>query len=285
MDPALRHPAKSRLIDAWRIATSPWRQMQLNRAKRAGTVPVGILFYHRVSDSSSNPWTISSNGFEKQVNWLNDHFDIVSLDEAQRRIRSGTNSVPTVCLTFDDGYADNCSFAVPLLIGRQIPFAYFVTTWHTKSGRPFEHDVQRGCPLQPNSVEAIRAMADAGVEIGGHSRQHLDLGQIHDPEILMDEVIVATQEMSELIGHRIRYFAFPFGQIENLNSAVFKLLRDHGFEGICSAYGGWNEIGTDGFHLQRFHGDSEIAYIKNWLTMDPRKRHVWQTAIAEELVP
>lgn len=284
MDSACRYRSRTRLIDAWRIATSPWRALQLYRARRDGTVPVGILFYHRVGDSSCNPWSISNKEFERQVNWLCDHFEIVSLAEAQRRIRSGANSVPTVCLTFDDGYADNCSFAVPLLIARRIPFTYFVTTRHTRSGSPFEHDVKLGQPLQPNSIDAIRAMADAGVEIGGHSRRHLDLGKIHDREVLLDEVIVATQEMSELIDHRIRYFAFPFGQIENLNATVFQLLKEHGFEGVCSAYGGWNEIGSDGFHLQRFHGDPDFARIQNWLTMDPRKRHVWQTPIVDKLI-
>ncbi len=253
-------------------------------ARRNGTTPVGILFYHRVADVDPNPWTIGRREFRQQIDWLQKRFEIVSLEEAQTRIRSGNNSTPTLCITFDDGYADNASFALPLLIRRNIPFTYFVTTEHLLTGAPFDHDVRHGQPLVPNAVETLRAMVDAGVEIGSHSRHHPDLGLIQDPARLFDEVISATRDLEHAIGSKIRYFAFPFGQLENLNKQVFDLAREHGFAGVCSAYGGWNEIGGDAFHLQRFHGDPEIACLKNWLTLDPRKRHAWQTRHVEAML-
>ncbi len=278
------HHARPLLVNAWRVATHPYRALMEWTARRNGTMPVGILFYHRVSDVDANPWTIGQEAFERQIDWLHSRFQIVSLAEAQRRIRSGHNATPTLCITFDDGYADNSSFALPLLIRRKIPFTYFVTTSHLSSGSPFAHDLRNGQPLVPNSIETLRAMANAGVEIGGHSRSHADLGSIDDPEKLLDEVVTATREMEQLIGGRIRYFAFPYGQLENLNQRVFELAREHGFEGVCSAYGGWNEIGGDAFHLQRFHGDPEIACLKNWLTLDPRKRRVWQSARVQTML-
>ncbi len=272
------------MIDAYRCVTAPWRYLSSQQARRNGSVPVGILFYHRVADVDPNPWTISCAAFRRQIDWLQSRFEIVSLAEAQARIRSGENRVPTLCLTFDDGYADNSAFALPLLIKRKIPVTYFVTTGHATAGQPFDHDVERGRPLAPHSLDTLRALADAGVEIGGHTRNHPDLGALTDPEQLFDEVVVATREMEQQIDRPIRYFAFPFGQIENLNAAVFRLAREHGFAGVCSAYGGWNEVGGDAFHLQRFHGDPEMARLKNWLTFDPRKRNVWQTRAAQSLI-
>ena len=117
-------------------------------------------------------------------------------------------------------------------------------------------------------------MADAGIEIGGHTRTHADLGSLTDPEEIFDEVITATREMEKIIGKKIRYFAFPYGQVENLNPTVFKLLKEEGFLGVCSAYGGLNEIGDDSFHLQRLHGDPNFSRMKNWLTFDPRLNFV-----------
>ncbi len=272
------------LIDAWRLASTPWRIAAHSRARSNGTVPVAILFYHRVADDEPNDWTISCSDFQDQVDWLSDNFDLVSLEEAQNRIRSGHNTKPTVSITFDDGYADNSTFALPMLIQRKIPVTYFVTTYHTLQGEPFPHDVERGVPLPANCADTLRAMAGAGVEIGGHTRNHPSLGHITDPEQLFDEVITATREMEEVIGKKIRYFAFPFGQLENLNSEVFRLVKEHGFKGICSAYGGWNEIGDDGFHMQRIHGDPQMAFLKNWLTVDPRKRKVWQTEVVNQMI-
>ena len=278
------HSFKPVLIDAYRYVTAPWRALSWHHARRQGTLPVGILYYHRVADIDSNPWTISCDDFRRQIEWLQSRFEIVSLDVARQRILGGHNRVPTLSLTFDDGYADNATFALPLLIKRKIPFTYFVTTSHTVAGKPFDHDLERGQPLAPNSIEGLKAMADAGVEIGGHTRNHANLGEITDPEQLFDEVVVATRELQQQIGHPIRYFAFPFGQIENLNAEVFRLAKEHGFAAVCSAYGGWNEIGGEAFHLQRIHGDPELSRLKNWLTFDPRKRKVWQADVARQLL-
>ncbi len=265
-------PLKSHLIDLYRFASWPLRTYRLRCMKRTGKVPVAILFFHRVDDQHQNPWTITETGFKQQVDWYQENFDLVDLGECQRRIRSGFNDRPTLSITFDDGYADNCEFALPMLIERGIPLTYFVTTDHTSLARPFPHDVDRNQPLEPNSIESLIALSAAGVEIGAHTRSHPDLGQISDPAILFDEVIAAAREMESLVDQKIRYFAFPFGQTENLNPAVFRLLQEHGFEGACSAYGGLNAIGDDAFHLQRLHGDSQFSRMKNWLTLDPRVR-------------
>ena len=279
---------KDFLIKTYRLATLPWRQASLARMTHDGTVPVQILFYHRVADEHPNPWTIGCSDFRKQIDWMQENFDLISLQEAQRRIRSG-NKRPALAITFDDGYSENSSFALPLLIERNIPVTYFVTTYHTTHDKPFPHDVKRDQPLAPNSIESIRALANAGVEIGGHTRTHIDLGKGWSSEKLYDEVIGATREMESMIGTSIHFFAFPFGQKENLDPRVFRLLRDHGFSGVCSAYGGVNEIGGDAFHLQRLHGDPDFERIKNWLTGDPRLRHVvryqWQDEKLSDRLP
>ena len=275
---------KPMMIDAWRWGTMPYRLWTYAAARRNGQMPIAVLFYHRVADDDDNPWTISCRGFQKQIDWLSEHFDILTLAEAQARIRSGHNTRPGICITFDDGYADNAIFALPLLIKRNIPVTYFVTTSHTTQGKPFDHDLLRGRPLAPNAPETLRALADAGVEIGGHTRNHPSLADIEDPQVLYDEVVAASQEMEQVVGQKIRYFAFPYGQVENLSPAVFQLAREYGFAGICSAYGGWNEIGGDAFHLQRFHGDPRMAYLKNWLTLDPRKRKIWQTKVVQKMI-
>lgn len=264
---------KNSLIRAYRCATWPWRSSMLAQRKRTSTVPVGILFYHRVADEFPNPWSMTTAQFEAQIDWLSENFDLISLKEAQRRIQSG-NDRPAVAITFDDGYSDNCSHALPLLIERRIPVTYFVTTYHTTHNKPFPHDVERNEILPANSIESLRALANAGVEIGGHTRTHIDLGQDWGQEQLFDEVIAATKEMESMLNSEIRYFAFPFGQKVNLNPQVFRLLKDHGFSGVCSAYGGVNDIGSDSFHLQRVHGDPNLERIKNWLTGDPRVSQV-----------
>jgi peptidoglycan/xylan/chitin deacetylase (PgdA/CDA1 family) len=195
----------------------------------------------------------------------------VSLSDAQARISSGRNHRSTACITFDDGYADNRRFAIPLLLNYRIPFTYFVSTNHVLGGASFPHDVAASQPLPVNTLGHLREMAAAGVEIGAHTRSHANLGANLTCEEMVDEIVGSKRELETAIGCNVRYFAFPYGKHENLSAAAFRIAFEAGFEGVCSAYGGYNFPGNDAFHLRRFHADSEFIRFKNWLTVDPRK--------------
>ena len=258
-------------LGAYYYATLPDRKRRNAARAENGDAPVMVLFYHRVADHSPNDWTISEARFARQIHWLQSNFELISLETAQQRIEQRANLDPAVVITFDDGYADNCRFALPLLIKERIPFTYFVTSQHVLTGEPFPHDVAAGAPLTPNTIDQLRSLVEAGVEIGAHTRTHPDLGKERDPRRLHDEVVGCRDELQAAVGATVRYFAFPYGLHCNLNAEVFYLAREAGFSGVCSAYGGYNFPGDDPFHFQRIHADPELIRLKNWLLVDPRK--------------
>lgn len=261
---------KSNLINAYRLTTAPLRAWQKSMMIRSGQLPVFVLFYHRVSDYFPTPWTIGCREFENQLDWLEQNFQLVSLEAAQQIISSGCNRQPTLAITFDDGYAENVEFALPMLIERRIPITYFVTLGNVLEQRPFEHDLQLGQPLPVNSIDSIRAMVNAGIEIGAHTRNHIDLGQTSDPRVIFDEVIASGRELAQEVSQRIRYFAFPYGQSKNLNQAALQMLKEEGYAGACTTLGAANPVGVDPFQINRLHGDPSLARVKNWLSFDPR---------------
>ncbi len=55
-------------------------------------------------------------------------YDIVSLDEAARRLKMDAPARPFACFTFDDGYRDNRDFAYPVFKRHNLPFAIYVPT-------------------------------------------------------------------------------------------------------------------------------------------------------------
>lgn len=260
-------PLRSLLLHAYYYGTQPVRKLRNRRALAEDRAPVPLLFYHRIADDDANSWTLSNRDFERQIRWLRRHFEILPLEETRKRIlgSAGPSRSPAVGITFDDGHADNCRHAIPLLVKHRIPCTYFVAVDHILTGRPFASD---GCA--PNTVEEIRAMAASGIEIGAHTATHADLGKVRDRQTLEKEIVEATRRLEELIGRRIRYFAFPFGQYLNMTSAAFQVARDAGFEAVCSAYGGYNYPGDDAFHLQRIHADPGMIRVKNRVTIDPR---------------
>ena len=272
---------KRLLLNTYYYGSYPIRRAHLRRLSAEGRAPVTILFYHRVADDGANEWTVSNRMFERQIGWLRKRFELISLQTAQRRLLRGANDRPSVCITFDDGYADNCRAAVPLLVKHRIPCTYFVTLQNVLEGQPFRHDLAKGHDLadeqevpQPNSLEQLRAMASAGIEIGAHTYSHPDLGCVTDRRVLHREVVEAGRELQQAIGRPVRYFAFPIGQHVNLNREAFQMAYEAGYEAVCSAYGGFNFPGDDAFHLQRVPADRFMIRLKNWTTLDPRKRDV-----------
>lgn len=57
-----------------------------------------------------------------------DRIDILSLDEAIRRLVAPTSGRPFVCFTADDGYRDNYEHAFPIFVRHGAPLTIYVTT-------------------------------------------------------------------------------------------------------------------------------------------------------------
>jgi peptidoglycan/xylan/chitin deacetylase (PgdA/CDA1 family) len=262
---------KQVLLNLYYCASYPVRWWNRCATISEERVPIIVLYYHRIADDRANPWTISNRLFARQIDWLGRRFEFISLEEAQRRIRRGLNHRPCVSITFDDGYADNCRQAIPLLIKERIPCTYFATLHNVLSGEPFSHDLVHGHAPRLNTIEELKEMAAAGIEIGAHTYTHADLGPITDRRLLHYEIVRAGEDLQRAIGHPVRYFAFPYGQYANLSQEAFAEADRAGYEAVCSAYGGFNAPGGDSFHLQRIAVNDTMIHLKNWVTGDPRK--------------
>ncbi|MCC6508591.1 MAG: polysaccharide deacetylase family protein [Pirellulaceae bacterium] len=269
----LKRSNRRRQWAAWfymRVTQGQRRRLRAE-LEQSGRFPIAILFYHRVADTHPNPWTISRKNFSQQLDWLERHFDIVTLREAQNRIQSRFNNRPTVALTFDDGYAENCDFAMPELARRKLPATYFVATHPVASGEPFVHDAQLHSPLRTNTIAEIQALHRQGFEIGAHTQHHVDIGGLTDYDQVRDEIVGSIEQLNRWGVGPIRYFSFPYGLPENTSQYAIDLLASYGMSGFCTAYGAWNWPDSRGYHLRRIHADPGMQTLKSWLTLDPRK--------------
>jgi len=249
----------------------PFRRAELRRLCNKSRAPISVLFYHRVADRHCTPWTISSEQFRRHIDYCQRNFELIDLEEVQRRVSRNHSCAAAASLTFDDGYRDNGDTALPLLIDRGIPRTYFVSTSIIRRQSPFPHDVEAGRPLAVNTVAQLREVSDAGIEIGCHTRNHIDFSRVHDRKIVRQEIVESKNELQQMIGKPVRYFAFPYGMPQQLTQIAIEAVYEAGFDGFCSAYGGYNLPGRDAFHIRRFHGDPEFARLINWLSFDRRK--------------
>lgn len=254
-----------------RFATQPSRHRLRSKFASTLTWPAAVLFYHRVADFHPNPWTIENKRFADHLDFVTKVADFASLDDIIDQQKSGQRNCLKVAITFDDGYRDNLDWAIPELLRRKIPVTYFVTTDNVETGLAFPHDLLRKQPLAVHTKSEITELAAAGVQIGGHTASHLNLGREWPLSILRRELVDSRKKLQDWTGQAIDHFAFPFGLENNMSQSAIYVLVEAGYRSFSSAYGGWNFPGGDAFHLHRFHGDPCSAALRNWLTFDPRK--------------
>lgn len=89
-----------------------------------------ILLYHRIADDSidSQLLCVSPKNFEEQLQLLKKHYRVLPLHDFIDLMNNNKLQPNDVCITFDDGYADNLYKAAPLLQKYDVPATFFITT-------------------------------------------------------------------------------------------------------------------------------------------------------------
>jgi peptidoglycan/xylan/chitin deacetylase (PgdA/CDA1 family) len=182
------------------------------------------------------------------VNYLLRHYRVVSLSEAVALVRNGGIKVPTVAITFDDGYADNFVNLRAVTEETGLPLGYFISTEHVANGRGFSHDQARGeTGFPPNTWEQISFLKHSGYEIGSHTRNHADCGS-DDTEFLRQEIIGSAEDLRQKLG-TATHFSFPFGLPENISAPAAEMACST-YANVFSAYRGGN-FHADGRRILR----------------------------------
>jgi len=114
------------------------------------------------------PDEVDANRFNEICAWLKDWFNILPLDEAVARLKAGTLPTRAACITFDDGYADNCQIALPILQKHGLTAAFFIATGYLNGGRMWNDSVieaVRRTPLDELPLEGMLGSTTANVHV------------------------------------------------------------------------------------------------------------------------
>lgn len=109
----------------------------------SGEPRLSVLIYHRVvpSRDAMRPDEPTAEEFDLQMRLLREHFDPLPLADAAAGLARGSLPRRAVCVTFDDGYADNEQVALPVLARYDIPATVFVSTGYLNGGRMWNDTV------------------------------------------------------------------------------------------------------------------------------------------------
>ncbi|MFS8203853.1 polysaccharide deacetylase family protein [Streptomyces sp. CWNU-52B] len=186
---------------------------------------VPILMYHAVAtepNDATRTLSVTPEAFSEQMAVLSDS-GFTPLDTADLAA-SWRASVPLperpVLITFDDGYEGVHRHALPVLAELGFPATLFVSTGWLRG----EYDTGGG-PDTMLDWDQVRALAAAGVEIGGHSHTHPQLDQLDD-HTLRFELRRCREIITAELGLRPASFAYPYGYSSR---RVRRSVREAGF--------------------------------------------------------
>ncbi len=195
-----------------------------------------VLMYHMVSPhrprTRFNKLRVTPELFEKQLSWLKERdFKFVF---ASQLFDAEPLPQRSVCLTFDDGFADNLRNADPLLEKFNACATLYLVVerdggWSSKKKAHHGDDELADEPKL--SDEQVAAMVASGRwELGGHSITHANLATIDD-ETAQNEIANSRIELESRFGIAPATFAYPFGIYEQRH---VKMVEEAGFRGAMT---------------------------------------------------
>jgi peptidoglycan/xylan/chitin deacetylase (PgdA/CDA1 family) len=172
-----------------------------------------ILCYHSVRPGWESPLAVEPDDLAWQAAWLQRRRTVLPLREALGRLdRTGRLPRGEAALTFDDGFSDLHTHALPILSLHRLPATVFlVAQTLTPAGQPVDWvDTAGSEHLTTLTLEQVLEMQDAGIEFESHSWAHRDLTGLSVEECIRD-LRESRELLSDLLGRPVTLLAYPRG--------------------------------------------------------------------------
>ncbi len=224
---------------------------------------LNILMYHRVMPEPDplRPWEIDQQQFRKHMQWISGNFNVIPLAEAVEQLKNGTLKRRSLAITFDDGYLDNATHALPVLQEFDFHATFFCTSAWLGGGQMWNDKV----------IESVRLWEDDTLTI-----DELDLYDLPLASIAEKNKAIAS------ILPKLKYLPTAERQIiaERLESKISELpqLMMHA-EQIKQLHAAGMEIGGH-THSHPIIAQLDDQSLQNELTTN---KQMLETIIGEEI--
>lgn len=276
---------------------------------------LSILIFHRVLPRRDelHDDIPDTQAFELTMSWVARWFNVMPLDAAVDALQQRRLPPRAAAITFDDGYADNLTVAVPVLRRHGLCATFFIATGYLDGGRMWNDTVAealRRCPApqldlsdlglgvlplqdwrarrralvavlraakylpqqqRQQTVDAIavragqvlpddlmlttpqlRALRDAGMQIGAHTVTHPILTRLQ-PAQARDEIVASRRDLEQRLQQPVTLFAYPNGSPgTDYDATHAAMVKDAGLAAAFSTAAGAARTGDDPFQLPRF---------------------------------
>lgn len=221
-------------------------------------VNVPILMYHHISnivptDILAHSLTVDTKNFVQQLDYLQKHhYHTITFNQLFNTLyyKAPLPQNPII-LTFDDGYTDAYTWALPELKKHGFSATFFIISgvigWKGYMGQ-----------------NQLKSLLSNGMQIGSHTVHHVDMGQLvnFDPKLAQKELVDSKAKLEKELGGVIQEFCYPSGEpfrsgsIETQKAIVAMLAKD-GYIGATTDPGltGYIQSSNAPFDLLRIRMD------------------------------
>ena len=274
-----------------------------------------VFIFHRVLPESDHlrPNEPTGAQFDWMMDLISRSFNVLPFGRAVALLNGGELPAASACITFDDGYQDNFSVALPVLRRYGLPATFFISTGFLGGGRMWNDDVIEAVRAWPSeradwsdlgldrydlhtaeqrlaavsavlgrlryfpheqraqtareisrragiddrcglmmSADEVRAIRQAGMEVGGHTHSHPILSSLDDGDAYA-EIVRGKSELEAILGEPVDVFAYPNGNpSRDLAAAHVEMVREAGFVAAATTQSGVGKVRTDPLMMPRF---------------------------------
>lgn len=222
---------------------------------------VPILMYHSVGDAPSGARNaglyVPQAEFGKQLRTLRRFgYRGVSLSEGLPYLR-GEKHGKVAILTFDDGYRDNLTHALPVLKEHGCTATCFLVS--SRLGDHNAWDIAKTAVRKSLMTAAeVNDWLRGGMEIGSHSREHPQLRDV-SVERKFDEICNSKRDLESTFDVPIQHFAYPYG---GYDAKSLEAVKTAGYHSAVTSDRGRARVGDDPLLLRRIYVKGYRAFAR-----------------------
>ncbi len=215
--------------------------------------PIPILMYHSISTEASagfRKFTLTPELFAAHMEYLKTQgYTVLSVSQLQAlRTEPSPRAWPVrpVVLTFDDGFADFYTAALPVLQTYAFPASLFIATSYLESSSRWLQSIQEGERAMLSKAQ-LREIFAAGIDCGSHTHTHVHLDTVNEKRG-REELTRSKETLEQILGQPVTTFAYPYG---HYHKQARQWVVDAGFKAACAVKHAISHTDDDLFSLAR----------------------------------
>jgi len=193
--------------------------------KTSNLKPIPILTYHQIDECpiKGTPYrglVVSQKLFSEHMQLIRFFgYKGVSMSELLPYLQGEKNG-KVIGITFDDGYKNNFTKALPILKKHNFSATCYIVTNYI--GKTNEWDLEKKIKqTQLMTEEEIRSWCAQGFEVGSHTMSHPYLTTLSDTKASA-EIKYSRMKLEEIVEMPINHFCYPYGNFSERDTWLVK---------------------------------------------------------------